>query len=297
MTSAEARLTSGVVARCEYHFDRNSLRQSLRAGDSLIALTSSGNILRFALPAVRLTRERVGAEVVTCLGRGVDDEVLAGLSDGRVCRVDLVTLDLKEVARLASKPLWVGQYARDGRSGILGVVEASKKVTEDGDTWEASYSVVHDLAAGKTFVFEKQATTFLLDREGRIWLGGDKGEWGGWCGRLDLRTGTTLELKKTGKDIPDDVNQWPGVYGFVQLRDGQVWAFGGTSHMGFHHGFISRVDRDKRESLAKFEPPREQGQKPPTPIGPWRRSRTSWKGTRAGCSSSLMARSSGLMPV
>src|SRR5947199_135589 len=129
----------------------------------------------FGLPVVRLIRERVGAEDVTCLGRGEGDEVLAGLSDGRVCRVDPITLDLKEIARLPSEPRWVGQYARDGRSGILGVVEASKKVTQDGETWEAKYSVVHDLATGKTFTFEKKATTFLLDREGRLWLGGDKG--------------------------------------------------------------------------------------------------------------------------
>jgi hypothetical protein len=56
--SGEVRLGSGRVVNYTIHFDRNSLRDSLRVGDGLIALTSSGALLRFELPAVRLVRER-----------------------------------------------------------------------------------------------------------------------------------------------------------------------------------------------------------------------------------------------
>ena len=98
--SGEVRLGNGRIVDYTIHFDRNSLRNSQRLANSLIALTSSGTLLRFDQPTVRLGRERIGAEEVTCLGRGQGEVVLAGLSDGRVCRVDPTTLDLTDVAKL-----------------------------------------------------------------------------------------------------------------------------------------------------------------------------------------------------
>src|SRR4051794_18931631 len=83
----EVRLGNGQVVNYTIHFDRNSLQDSVRLDDGLIAVTSSGTLLRFELPSVRLVRERIGTEVVTCLGRGDGATVLAGLDDGRVCRV------------------------------------------------------------------------------------------------------------------------------------------------------------------------------------------------------------------
>ena len=47
--SAKVQLPSGVTARYEYHFNRNSLRDSRPVGDALVALSSSGNLLRFDL--------------------------------------------------------------------------------------------------------------------------------------------------------------------------------------------------------------------------------------------------------
>jgi ABC-type multidrug transport system ATPase subunit len=48
-TTGEVRIGSGRVVEYTIHFDRNSLRDSLRLGDGLIALTSSGTLLRFEL--------------------------------------------------------------------------------------------------------------------------------------------------------------------------------------------------------------------------------------------------------
>ena len=50
----EARLPSQADARYYYYFDRDSLQESVRLGSTLVARTSSGNILRFELHAVRL---------------------------------------------------------------------------------------------------------------------------------------------------------------------------------------------------------------------------------------------------
>jgi hypothetical protein len=96
--SGEVRLESGRVVDYTIPFDKNSLRGSVRVGDGLIALTSSGVLLRFELPAVRLVRERVDDEVA-CIGRGEGEALLAGLSDGRICRVDPATLELSNVVK------------------------------------------------------------------------------------------------------------------------------------------------------------------------------------------------------
>ncbi|MHC5542520.1 hypothetical protein ACYOEI_30210, partial [Singulisphaera rosea] len=64
----EVRLESGRVVDYTIHFDRNSLRDSVRFGDRLVAATSSGTLLSFELPAVRLVRERIDIEDVACLG-------------------------------------------------------------------------------------------------------------------------------------------------------------------------------------------------------------------------------------
>jgi hypothetical protein len=40
----EVRLDIGRVVNCTFHFDRNSLQASVRVGDSLIALSSSGGV-------------------------------------------------------------------------------------------------------------------------------------------------------------------------------------------------------------------------------------------------------------
>ncbi len=54
--TGEVRFENGRVVHYTIHFDRNSLRGSLRVGDNLVAVTSSETLLRFELPAVRLAR-------------------------------------------------------------------------------------------------------------------------------------------------------------------------------------------------------------------------------------------------
>src|SRR4051794_15323030 len=69
-TTGKVRLESGRVADYTIHFDRNALSDSIRLANGSIALTSSGALLHFDLPAVRLVRERIDNEEVSCLGRG-----------------------------------------------------------------------------------------------------------------------------------------------------------------------------------------------------------------------------------
>jgi hypothetical protein len=266
--SGEVRLGNGRVVDYTIHFDRNSLRDSVRVGDGLIAVTSSGALLQFELPAVRLVRERIDDEV-TCIGRGEGGAVLAGLPDGRVCRVDPATLDLTDVAKLPAAPSWVGWCRAGGNraAGLVGVTRKTKVVEQDGERWDAPYSVVHDLATAQTFALNQAATTFLLDREGRLWLGADSGEWGGHVTRIDLSTGTVATIEPPPSREPGEEASWDGIYGFVELRDGQVWAYGGTSHMGLNDAEITRVDEAKAQTMAAFDPPRDP-QREPDPSRP-----------------------------
>ncbi len=143
--SGTVELPTGLSAHYEYHFNHNALGPSQIRGNALIALTESGNILRFELATRRLTRERITPARAVCLGRGIHDEVLAGFEDGRVCQVDPTTLELVALARLTGKPQWVG--ALEGGENmdrrILGVVEHSKWVEQQGQRWQVGWFLPH----------------------------------------------------------------------------------------------------------------------------------------------------------
>jgi hypothetical protein len=71
-------------------------------------------------------------------------------------------------------------------------------------------------------------SVWLLDGD-HVWFGIDAGEWGGAAGRIDLKTGSTTMAGRLD-----------GVYGFA-ARDGRVWAYGGTTHMGHTEGYIAEL--------------------------------------------------------
>lgn len=259
--AGDVRLPSGLTVQYEYHYDRNALLDSREAGDALIALTRAGSLLRFDAKTLKPIGEWFGPVAATSLGRGEGDSVLVGFADGRICRVAPATLALDQVAKVDGGVRWVGWSP----GGLVVVAEPTiMREWSDGVHRPTKYSVVHDLASGKVYkltqkrrdprsgeetTFDRQASAFLLDGKRRLWLGDDHGEWGGWCVRIDLGVGTIADVEGI-KDHPDDPTPaWDGVYGFVEMPDGQVWAHGGTMHMGFTRGFIRRVDGPKVEPL------------------------------------------------
>ena len=172
------------------------------------------------------------------------------------------------MCKLPSAPHWIGwRAAADKRpAGLVAVTTQSKLVEEDGRrAADLAVSAVHDLANETTLVLDQKVTTFLLDRAGRLWLGADKGEWGGSVARVDTSNGSVVEIKPPPTSAcPNGENSWEGVYGFVERADGQVWAFGGTSHMGMNSAFITRVDQPNPRRLFTFETPPDRGKQPDT---------------------------------
>ena len=212
-------------------------------------------MLRLDLATLKLTREWFGPVVVRCLGRGKDGGVLAGFQDGRICRIDPESLALTEVARLSGEPRWVEALAADGprpaKARLVAVVMRNRPAERNGQRFQLRDCVVQDLGRGKDYLLDmikvngpdRGPVAFLLDRKRRLWLGADNGEWGGWCAYVDL--GEQKVQVVPGPDVDDETRErsWSlsSVHGFTELRDGQVWAYGGMLHMG-SSGFIVRVE-------------------------------------------------------
>jgi hypothetical protein len=245
-------LPSGIKVRSSYHFNRNALSAACLTDGAALALTDSGNLLRFDLRTLRLLRERQMDVALVALAYAPGTGCFAGAVDGRVFKIDPKMLVLTETAKLPAAPQWMSAYY-DARKKKKGILAAVVRPLKGGGGVEL---VLHRLGLGPAaatthkvpppLVGAGRITAFYLDSKDRLWLGRDIGEWGGWCGALDLNTGK-LELPGEFKGKTSS-----GVYGFIHLPDGQVWAYGGTMHLELSSGFIDRVDGGKIESLGSF---------------------------------------------
>lgn len=236
-----------------YIYDRNRLQDSRWVGSSLLALTDSGHLLRFDAATFALVGERLVRRRVTCLGPVEKGGVLAGLEDGTIVRINAETLWAERVGEVPGWPVWLGQ-----RPSSHGLVVAYGHVPERFYGYSRSPREIRiiDVKSGRTWKPNRNArtggepTTFLLDRRDRLWVGTDHGEWGGRLEVIDLQTGLA-------RDVPSQEG-WSGVFGLVELSNGQVWAYGGTAHLICTGAFVSRVDGGAERRL--YDVPFCQGQ-------------------------------------
>jgi hypothetical protein len=249
-------LPTGLKAHATYHFNRNALSAACVTDEAVLAVTDSGNLLRFDLKDLRLRQEARPEAAITLLAQADGVGILAACADGRVFRIDPGTLKQTEFARLRAAPRWMAGFldAPTQKRGVLAAVVSSDKGHGD-ETIE-----LHRLGLERPGpeqhkvppppISNAKLSAFLLDRKSRLWLGKDMGEWGGWCGSLDVSAGPAGRVEALKDASPE------GVYGFVELPDGQVWAFGGMMHF-LSSGFIARVDRGKWEVLGSYEGDRQ----------------------------------------
>ncbi|MFW6163387.1 MAG: hypothetical protein ACODAJ_11515 [Planctomycetota bacterium] len=227
-----------------YHYDRNAIAARRQVGQAVVALTRAGNLVRYELPALRMTGEAFGERPVTCLGADPDGAPLAGFEDGSICQIDPTTLSRKEVARLPGKPEWVGAYRRGQRIGFIGVVGYPNARRPDRFDWGKRLSepacTVHDTATGRKYPLPLGVDTALVDSKLRLWVGLGMGEFGGWCACIDLTTGQTRVVMR----------YCCPVLGFLELPDGAVWMYGGCAgHLQYYSGAVVRVDLEEPSEL------------------------------------------------
>ncbi len=238
VTTGETQIPDGGRVSWTYHYDRNSLRDSRPVSGGWIALTAAGNLLLFDTDLVRVRGESFGPVPATCLGADDKGTVVAGFEDGRVMAVNSTTLALTEVATLGGPVLSIGHRASGWVFADVPVSARMKNGLGDAGL------VVTDLGKNKVHRLNTTTPTSLhFDRHGRLWLGVDHGEFEGGASVLDLDSG---DLRKI--ELPESVGR--NVYGFIELADGQVWAYGGVMHMGLLAWHITRVDSSRPETLA-----------------------------------------------
>jgi hypothetical protein len=241
-------LPTGMKARATYHFNRNALLAACVTEDGIVAATDSGNLLKFDSKDLRLQQEIRPAAAIALLTKVEGVGILAADTDGRVHRIDPNTLAQTEITKLPGAPQWMVGFhdTRTQKNGVLAAVALPSKETEGEQVELHKFGLERAGSEKLPFpVVKGKISAYFLDRNARLWLGVDAGEWGGWCGSFDLRAGNAARIEPLKGSSP------PGVYGFVELPDGQVWAYGGTMHF-LSSGFIARVDRGKLEMLARF---------------------------------------------
>jgi hypothetical protein len=84
-------IRDGRHVRFRYYFNHNALKDCVRVGNSLIALTESGNLIRFDAETLRLQ----GQAIIPGRGTAIapaSNRVLIGTEDGRIYGVDPASL-------------------------------------------------------------------------------------------------------------------------------------------------------------------------------------------------------------
>ena len=222
-----ADLSGGFVV--EHRYDRNALVASAVAGRFVVALTEAGSVLRFDRKTMALDGEHWPARRAVALSRADEQGmVLVGFSSGHLARLDPARLALTPVGQVPGQPAFI---VRDPGSARI-VVVFGKPIA--GPYGWARRGLHQYRARALDRAWEtpiEQPSTLLVDRRRRLWLGSDHGEWGGGIQLLELSTGRITEVPWGGS----------GVYGFTERPDGDVWGFGGTSHMGASSGYVARV--------------------------------------------------------
>ena len=92
-----------------YHFDHNALAAAVRVDEWLIALTASGNLLRFDARMLTVAAQAVVPGRATAISVEDGHRVMLGTEDGQIASVDPVTLDRTVLARSEGSVQWLAR--------------------------------------------------------------------------------------------------------------------------------------------------------------------------------------------
>jgi len=228
-------LPTGVKLAWTRHFDRNALRGGCVAGDAFLALTESNVLLRFDMGTFKLSGERAVDRPVTAFADVPGIGPMIAMDNGDVLRVAPKTLELHDQTTFPRAPIWIG--GRKNGDGKTSVVAVMSVVAESRPTvlWIQESHPPDDgppAMALRPCVDPTQTARHLhLDSRGRLWFGGNHGEWGGWCSSLNLNAGREAQFTDFRRNVRGFL-EWPGA---------EVWAYGGVNH-GEISAYIFKFD-------------------------------------------------------
>ena len=242
----------------ESHSDRNALLDSLLVGDRLIGLDRAGSLLLFDRTSFKLVGERQARRSFVCIGPGDDKSIHAALSNGAIVRVSLPDLSLTQVGEVAGRPEWIGQ--RKAGASLLVASSNPPRLPYASSAGRGFAYKLKDLGNGREYPLEAP-TRFFLDSNDRLWVGSERADHTARLQAIDLDAGTMKDI--AAKD------GWDGLQGVVELGDGQIWAFGGTTRPAGPASFIVRVDATGKSVplwSAKANPAKNASAGPDSPI-------------------------------
>jgi hypothetical protein len=246
--SMAARAPHAGSAGAEYHFDRNALGSAEATGESIIAVTFAGHLLRFDRSTLRLTGERFEALAVTAIGPAKGSGLLAGFADGSIRKLDPATLEATaQVGAVPGQLVWMGLCP--GVASPLVLYAAKGRGTFGQRYVTAEDFRLRRLDDGADVAL--RASTVHCDSYGRLWAGNDSPIWVGTgnVAFVDLRAS---ELRVTDIQPPARWERWRRVEGFVEEPDGSMLAYGGHAHLAQYTAFISRVRASGRAEEIYF---------------------------------------------
>jgi hypothetical protein len=107
------QLPDGTPARFAYHFNHNALKDCVQVGSSLIALSESGNLLRFDARTLTMNQQVIIPGCANAITVDSHDRVLIGTQEGQISEVDPGTLGLKLLATAEGRIVWLSARGSD----------------------------------------------------------------------------------------------------------------------------------------------------------------------------------------
>jgi hypothetical protein len=241
---------AGTAGRFRYDFDHNALSDAVRVGDALVALAASGNLLRFETPSMTLTAQAVIRGRGTAIAKDASGAILLGTEDGGIFSVDSRTLIPTPLARVDGAVGWI---YRDPARLIAAVLPHPHDwwPAESIESWERRsksgprpWVFVQSGARTMRYAIPRAMVPNALAVSGTtLWLGVDRGEFGGELIWLDLASG------RSGS-VPVE-----NVLGLLPTSDGRLLAFGGLVHIVASRGFVAEVARTGAKPVWGSGPP------------------------------------------
>ncbi len=112
-----------------YHFDHNALKDAELVAHDLVALTESGNLVRFDTETLSVNAHEVVPGRGIAIARGDAGKLLIGAEDGHIYELTSQTLTLTPVTKATGRVVWLSTGRAIGKPhSIVAVIDGRPDV-------------------------------------------------------------------------------------------------------------------------------------------------------------------------